>query len=237
MRPPTEAAPSVGRRWVHASAACGLAQHLSRDAMRLVRGWNAAIHGQQQENLLNLLRTATVLHGSVEMHAQFVGVPSRRHHRHHGERLRRRRQYRPAPDIPVGVSVDDVLQRFAELAERAHALFDRLAAEHVDAQLEAALMKLFLVHCRFPFDNTAGVKSYCCGMPAVSRTVFQRLYSFARNFPNSSGVELLTTTPTAAMRVFTASSARLSLSVLFSFAMTAGGAPRGANTPYQVVTS
>src|SRR5450759_544515 len=82
-----------------------------------------------------------------------LACPGRRHHGHHGERFRRRRQRRPAPDIPVGVGVDDVLQWFAELAERVHALFYGLAAKHVDAQLEAALVKLFLVHCSLPFDN------------------------------------------------------------------------------------
>jgi hypothetical protein len=55
--------------------------------------------------------------------------------------------------------------------------------------------------------------------------------------PNCCGVELLTTTPTAIRRFLTSSSFILSLSTLFSLAMTAGGVPRGANTPYQVVTS
>jgi hypothetical protein len=42
-----------------------------------------------------------------------------------------------------------VLQRLAEVAERVHALLDRLAAEHVDAQLQPALVQFFVVHRRF----------------------------------------------------------------------------------------
>jgi len=55
--------------------------------------------------------------------------------------------------------------------------------------------------------------------------------------PKASGVEPCTKTPAVARRWRTASSAKISLSVLLSFATTAGGVPRGANTPYQVVTS
>src|SRR6185437_11806926 len=74
----------------------------------------------------------------------------RRHHSDHGERLGRRRQCRAAPDIPVSVSVDDMLQRLTELAKCAHALFDRFAAEHLGAQLETACMLVFVVHGPFP---------------------------------------------------------------------------------------
>jgi hypothetical protein len=47
-----------------------------------------------------------------------------------------------------------VLQRPAKLAEYAHALFNGLAAEHVNAQLQTALVKIFLVHRSFPFERS-----------------------------------------------------------------------------------
>jgi hypothetical protein len=55
--------------------------------------------------------------------------------------------------------------------------------------------------------------------------------------PKASGVEPRTTTPALVSRACTASSVKLSLIVLFSLAMIAGGTSRGANTPYHVVTS
>ena len=45
------------------------------------------------------------------------------------------------------------------------------------------------------------------------------------------------TTPTAVRRLMTSSSFMLSLITLFNLAITAGGVPFGANTPYHVVTS
>ena len=42
--------------------------------------------------------------------------------------------------------------------------------------------------------------SYCCGMPAASRTLFQRANSSAMCLPNSSGVEPPTTTPALVSR-------------------------------------
>ena len=74
-------------------------------------------------------------------------------------------------------------------------------------------------------------------MPAASRTLFQRATSAAMCLPNASGVEPPTTTPALVSRSCTAASVRLSLIVLLSLATTAGGMSRGANTPYQVVTS
>src|SRR5262249_57661962 len=78
---------------------------------------------------------------------------------------------------------------------------------------------------------------YCCGMPAASRTAFQRLNSRAMCSPKASALEPRTTTPAVVRRFCTASSLRLSLMVVLSLAMISPGTPRGANTPYHVVTS
>src|SRR5262249_12336406 len=53
--------------------------------------------------------------------------------------------------------------------------------------------------------------SYCCGMAAASRTLFQRAYSFAMNLPKASGVEPCTTTPALVSCCRTVSSASSSL--------------------------
>jgi hypothetical protein len=45
--------------------------------------------------------------------------------------------------------------RLSERAERRHARIDRVAAEHVPAQLEAAVVKLLRVHPAPPADRTA----------------------------------------------------------------------------------
>src|SRR5262249_13400818 len=87
------------------------------------------------------------------------------------------------------------------------------------------------------FDLTRGTSTYCCGMPAASRTAFQRANSRAMCSPNASGLEPRTTTPAVVKRFCTTSSARLSLMTLLSLMMISCGTPRGANTPYHVVTS
>jgi hypothetical protein len=46
------------------------------------------------------------------------------------------------------VGVDDVLQRLAKIARRVHALLHRLVAEHLPAQLEAALFQFPGIHVR-----------------------------------------------------------------------------------------
>src|SRR6266571_5988979 len=74
--------------------------------------------------------------------------------------------------------------------------------------------------------------AYCCGIPAASRTAFQRANSRAMCWPNASAVEPRTTTPAVVKRFCTASSPRLSLMTLLSLAMISRGTPRGANTPY-----
>src|SRR5262245_29384656 len=126
--------------------ALALAQHLERDAVRLVRRREAAIHGDEQEDVLDLFGGAAVRERALDVDAQLVRAPGCRHHRDHGERLGRQRQSRAAPDIAIRISVDDVLQRLAEGAERAHARIDRLAAEHLAAKLQALLPQLARVH-------------------------------------------------------------------------------------------
>src|SRR5262249_45352803 len=90
---------------------------------------------------------------------------------------------------------------------------------------------------RAPDQRGPRLIPYCCGIPAASRTASHRLYSPAMKSPKASGVDALTTTPAVARRSRTVWSARLSLSVLFSLAITGAGVLRGANRPYQVVTS
>src|SRR5205085_1534357 len=99
------------------------------------------------------------------------------------ERLGRERQCCALPNVAIGIGVDDVLQRLAEFAECRHALLNSLAAEHLGTQREAAL--LLRVHDL----------SYCCGIPAASRTLVQRASSSAMNSPKASGVEPCTVTP------------------------------------------
>src|SRR5262249_49067764 len=52
----------------------------------------------------------------------------------------------PRPDVAVSVSVDHVLQRRAEFAERAHALLDRLGSEALLADVEPATAEFLPVH-------------------------------------------------------------------------------------------
>src|SRR5260370_29196680 len=106
-----------------------LAQDVDGRPVRLVGGWNAAIERDQQQDLADLLRGAAVLERTLEMDAQLRRLSGRRHHGDHGEALGGERQARPAPDVALRVCVDDVLQRRAEIAERAGALLDRLRAE------------------------------------------------------------------------------------------------------------
>src|SRR5262249_44464872 len=73
--------------------------------------------------------------------------------------------------------------------------------------------------------------------PALARPLPRRSTSPPIPFPNPSGVDLSPPPPALVRRSRTVGSARLSRSVLLSFATTAGGMPRGANTPYHVVTS
>jgi hypothetical protein len=54
-----------------------------------------------------------------------------------------------AIDVAIRIGVDDVLQRMAELAERVHAFFHRLAAEYFRAQLQPTVVKVFIVHRPF----------------------------------------------------------------------------------------
>src|SRR5439155_24284051 len=69
-----------------------------------------------------------------------------------------------APDVAVGVGVDDVLQRRAEIAQGAHARLDRLVAEDPLAQLEALLVKLPRIHgfLRMVHDIESCKKSWHC---------------------------------------------------------------------------
>src|SRR5262245_55355056 len=78
---------------------------------------------------------------------------------------------------------------------------------------------------------------HCCGMPAASRTLFHRTSSALMCLPNASGVDPRTTTPALVNRALSASSAITSLTAALSLAITADGVPRGANKPYQLVTS
>src|SRR5215471_21558835 len=99
--------------------------------MALDRRRYPAIEGDQQQNVANLLCRAAVGERAVDVDAKLVGAPDRRRHRDRGERLGLERQRGTAPDITIGISVDYVLQ---ERAQRAHALLDRVAAEHLAAK-------------------------------------------------------------------------------------------------------
>src|SRR5262249_35782445 len=88
----------------------------------------------QQQNVANLFRRAAVGERAVDVDAKLVRAPDRRRHRDRGQRFGLERQRGPAPDVAIGISVDHVLQRLAERAERVHALIDRVAAEHLPAK-------------------------------------------------------------------------------------------------------
>lgn len=75
------------------------------------------------------------------------------------------------------------------------------------------------------------------GMPAATRTSFQRFSSETTNEPNISAEPALTSTPAFVMRSLTALSASASMIVLFSLAITGFGVPFAASIPYHVVTS
>ncbi len=76
------------------------------------------------------------------MHAQFVLVPGGRHHCHHREGFHCRRQCGSLPYVTIGIGVDDVLQRLAEVAKSVHSLFHRVTAEHIDTQFQPAFVEL-----------------------------------------------------------------------------------------------
>src|SRR4051794_5493842 len=80
------------------------------------------------------------------MHAELVRAAASGHHGNHGQGLRGHRQRRPAPDLAVGVGIDDVLQRRAECAKGMHARIDSLTAEHLAAQLESLLIEIVRIH-------------------------------------------------------------------------------------------
>src|SRR5262249_14752411 len=62
------------------------------------------------------------------------------------QRFRLERQRETAPDITIGISVDHVLQRLAERAERGHSLLDRVAAEHLPAKLQSLVVQVARIH-------------------------------------------------------------------------------------------
>src|SRR5215831_997631 len=123
-----------------------LAQHVERDAMALDRRRNPAIERDQQQNVANLVRRAAVGERAVHVDAKLVGAPDRRRHGDRGQRLRLERQRGTAPDITIGISVDHVLQRLAERAQRGHALLDRVAAEHLAAKLHSLVVQVARIH-------------------------------------------------------------------------------------------
>jgi hypothetical protein len=88
-----------------------------------------------KENVLDLLGSAAVAQRSFDMDAKLVRAAASRHHRDHHKRLAREGERRPAPNIAIGVGIDDVLQRRAEGAHGIHARVDRLGAEHLATQL------------------------------------------------------------------------------------------------------
>src|SRR5262245_7118744 len=75
------------------------------------------------------------------MHAQFVVVPGGRHHCHHREGFHCRRQRRSLPYVTISISVDDVLQRLAEIAKSVHSLFYRITTEHIGYAISARVRK------------------------------------------------------------------------------------------------
>src|SRR5262249_53198264 len=123
-----------------------LAQHVERDPMALDRRRNPAIERDQQQNVANLFRRAAIGERAVDVDAKLVRAPDRRRHRDRGERFRLERQRGTAPDITIGISVDHVLQRLAERAERVHALLDRVATEHLPAKLQSLVMQVARIH-------------------------------------------------------------------------------------------
>src|SRR5215472_8918013 len=136
-----------------------LAQHVERDAMALDRRRNPAIERDQQQDVANLIRRAAVGERAVDVDAKLVGAPDRRRHRDRGQRFGLERQRGTAPDIAIGISVDHVLQRLAERAERTHALLDRVAAEHLPAKLQPFVMQVARIHCSL-LHHPAGVPTF-----------------------------------------------------------------------------
>jgi hypothetical protein len=120
-------------------------------ARRSLRGGDAAIERDQQQHLADFLRRAAVLQRALEMHAQLSPPVGGGHHRDHGEAFDAERQAGAAPDVAIGIGVDDVLQRLAELAERLHALLDGFVAEQLFAELQAFLGQLTGIHMASPF--------------------------------------------------------------------------------------
>jgi len=111
---------------------------------------NPAVHRDQQEDVLKLLGGAAVGERALDVDAKLIGAAGGGHHRHHGERLGRHRQRAAAPDVAVGVGIDDVLQWRPERAERVHPLLDRRIAEHLPTKPQPFFLQIPRVHLRSP---------------------------------------------------------------------------------------
>ena len=128
--PRQDFAASVGRR------IC--AENLRGDAVGLDRRRHAAIHRDQQQDVLHLLAGAAVRQCALGMHREFGGLVAGRGDAEHHQAADVVGETGALPDIAIDIGVDDFLQRRAEFAGRRHPFLDIGIAEHLFAPPQAA---------------------------------------------------------------------------------------------------
>src|SRR2546423_6408251 len=149
--------------------------------MRVVRRRNAGIERDEQAHLADLFGCAAVVERAVDVHLELGGAIDRGVHGDDDQAAHLALEAGTRPDVAVGVGVDQVLQRRAEFAERAHALLDRLGSEDLLADGDAAAIEFLRVHAGF---SSSGGSMIRAGIRLLAASlVFAASLAYAQSYP------------------------------------------------------
>src|SRR5258706_8757853 len=140
--------------------------------MGVVRRGNAAVECDHQADFADFLGRAAVVDGAVHMDLELRRPVDGGRHAENNQAADLVGQTRARPDVAVGIGVDHVLQRLAELADRAHALFHRLASENLLADSKPALVEFLGIHAVFSSEGKSMI-------PAIKKLLAAAVLTFA----------------------------------------------------------
>src|SRR5262245_5927631 len=161
-------------------------ERLARDAHRVDAGRNAAVDGDLQEDLADLLARDAVRERALHVQLELVRAIERGDHGEVDQTPVAPLETWPAPDAAPAVLGRELLHRLAELVRRGERAIHVVVAEHGLAYFEAAPIEL-LVHVLFP---RSGVISHPARVSTVRATEVQ-----SESGPYASCV-LLSSSPT-----------------------------------------